>query len=44
MYTENPNSLQKLEIHIQREIDDDQLQHMCQEMSSEGVRPALKAL
>jgi len=44
VYTENPHSLQKLKIGIEKEIDDDKLQHVCQEISSEGLRPALKAL
>jgi len=44
VYTKNPHFLQKLKINIEREIDDNKLQHVCQEIYSEGVRPALKAL
>jgi len=36
--------LQKLKIGIEREIDDHKLQRVCQEIPSEDVRHALKAL
>jgi len=44
VYTKNPLSLQKLKIGIEREIDDHKLQRVCQEIPSEDVRHALKAL
>ena len=38
MHVKNPHSLQELKISIEREIAEDKLQHMCQEIFSESVR------